>query len=191
PEAYGLDFQAFPTQAAFFPYAHAGDLDPYPLNHPLHTSRSSREIFLRFQSDPLAGDKLYRNQLIPDGRAYFTEVTSEAGILSSRIGYGLGVAVSDLNMDGYMDLYVANDFHENDYIYLNKGDGTFSQVLEKAVGHSSRFSMGTDIADINNDALPDIFTLDMLPKDEKIIKTTAGEDSYEIFQFKLRSGFHY
>lgn len=190
-EEYGLDFQGFSTQAAFFDYDNDGDLDMYLLNHAVHTSRSSGDILLRFQSDPLAGDKLYRNQLIPDGKAYFTEVTSQAGILNSRIGYGLGVAVSDLNMDGYMDLYIANDFHENDYIYLNLGNGTFSQVLEKSVGHSSRFSMGTDIADINNDARPDIFTLDMLPKDETVIKTTAGEDSYEIFQYKLRSGFHY
>lgn len=190
-EEYGLAFQGFSTQAVFFDYDNDGDLDMYLLNHAVHTSRSSGDILLRLQSDPLAGDKLYRNQLIPDGNAYFTEVTSRAGVLSSRIGYGLGVAVSDLNMDGYMDVYVANDFHENDYMYINNRDGTFAQVLEKAVGHTSRFSMGTDIADINNDARPDIFTLDMLPKDEAVIKTTAGEDSYEIFQFKLRSGFHY
>lgn len=190
-EEYGLSFQGFSTQAVFFDYDNDGDLDMYLLNHAVHTSRSNGDVLLRMQSDPLAGDKLYRNQLIPDGRAYFTEVTSRAGILSSRIGYGLAVVASDIDMDGYMDLYVANDFYENDYLYLNNRDGTFSQVLEKAVGHSSRFSMGTDIADINNDARPDIFTLDMLPKDEAIIKTTAGEDSYEIFQFKLRSGFHY
>lgn len=190
-EAYGLDFQGFSTQAAFFDYDNDGDLDMYLLNHAVHTARSTGDVLLRYQSDPFAGDKLYRNERIPGGQPYFTEVTSRAGILSSQIGYGLGVAVSDLNRDGYMDIYVANDFHENDYLYINKGDGTFSQVLEKAVGHSSRFSMGTDIADLNNDAWADIFTLDMLPKDEAVIKTTAGEDSYEIFQLKLRSGFHY
>jgi hypothetical protein len=190
-DEFGLSFQGFSTQAAFFDYDNDGDLDMYLLNHAVHTSRSSGDIWLRFQSDPLAGDKLYRNDLIPGGKTNFREVTSGAGILSSQIGYGLGVSVSDVNQDGLMDIYVANDFHENDYLYINQGDGTFAQQLEKAVGHSSRFSMGTDIADINNDSRPDIITLDMLPKDEAVIKTTAGEDPYEIFQFKLRSGFHY
>lgn len=188
---YGLAFQGFSTQAAFFDYDNDGDLDMYLLNHAVHTSRSSGDIGLRYQPDSLAGDKLYRNDLVPGGTPFFREVTSSAGIHNSRIGYGLGVAVSDVNGDGYPDIYIANDFQENDYLYINQGDGTFVQRAEVAFGHTSRFSMGTDIADINNDGLPDILTLDMLPKDEEVVKTTAGEDPYEIFRFKLRSGFHY
>jgi hypothetical protein len=190
-DAYGLAFRGFSTQAVFFDYDNDGDLDMYLLNHAVHTSRSSGDIGLRYQPDSLAGDKLYRNDLVPGGMPFFREVTSSAGIYNSRIGYGLGVAVSDINGDGFTDIYVANDFQENDYLYINQGDGTFMQRAEVSFGHTSRFSMGTDIADINNDGLPDILTLDMLPKDEAVVKTTAGEDPYEIFRFKLRSGFHY
>lgn len=190
-DEYGLSFRGFSTQVAFFDYDMDGDLDMYLLNHAVHTTRSYGDVQLRHQADPLAGDKLYRNDLVPDGKAHFTEVTSRAGILSSRVGYGLGIALSDVNLDGYPDIYVANDFSENDYLYINQKDGTFRQLLEKAVGHSSRFSMGTDIADVNNDGLADVFTLDMLPKNEAVIKTTAGEDPYEIFQFKLNSGYHF
>ncbi len=115
----------------------------------------------------------------------------QAGILNSQIGYGLGVGISDLNRDGYLDIYVSNDFNENDYLYLNQKDGTFKQELEKSIPHSSRFSMGNDIADVNNDGMTDILTLDMLPKNEEVIKTTAGEDAYEIYEFKIRYGYHY
>jgi hypothetical protein len=102
----------------------------------------------------------------------------------------LAVGVSDINNDGFPDIYVSNDFHENDYLYINQHNGTFNQQLEEAMPHTSRFSMGNDIADINNDGWQDILTLDMMPRDERIIKTTAGEDSYENFQLKLSLGFH-
>jgi len=190
-DEYGLSFKGFSTQASFFDYDNDGDLDMYLANHAVHTTRSYGPSFLRFQSDPLSGDKLYRNDLIPEGKFFFTEVTSKAGILNSQIGYALAVGVSDFNLDGYSDIYVSNDFNENDYLYINQMDGTFRQQLESSMGHSSRFSMGNDIGDINNDGLPDIVTLDMLPKDEEVIKTTAGDDPYEIFAFKLRYGYHY
>lgn len=190
-DEYGLRFQGFSTQSSFFDYDNDGDLDMYLVNHAVHTRRSYGHGSLRFQSDSLAGDKLYRNELIPMGKANFKDVTTEAGILHSQIAYGLGVGVSDLNHDGYLDIYVSNDFNENDYLYINQQNGTFKQELEKSIPHSSRFSMGNDIADINNDALPDIITLDMLPKDEGVIKTTAGEDPSEIYEFRLRHGYHY
>ena len=190
-EKYGLSFQGFSTQGTFFDYDNDGDLDLYLVNHAVHTKRSYGEAMLRFESDLLAGDKLYRNESTPGGDPHFVEVTKEAGILNSHIGYGLGVGVSDLDLDGDLDIYVSNDFNENDYLYINQGNGTFAQELENSIPHSSRFSMGNDIADINNDGMTDIFTLDMLPKDEEIIKTTAGEDAYEIYEFKLGYGYHY
>ena len=190
-DAYGLTFQGFSTHAAFFDYDNDGDLDLYLLNHSVHSSRSHGHSSLRYQSDSLAGDKLYRNEMIPHGENRFTDVTSVAGIFNSQVGYGLGVGISDVNLDGYMDIYVSNDFHENDYLYINHGNGTFGEEIEKSMPHGSRFSMGNDIADINNDGYADIITLDMLPKDEEIIKTTAGEDAYDIYSFKLGFGYHH
>lgn len=187
---YGLTFQGFSTQASFFDYDLDGDLDMYLLNHSVHTQRSYGKVSLRYQVDSLAGDRLYKNLFRETGTHKFQDVTKDAGILSSQVGYGLGVAVSDVNNDGFPDIYISNDFIENDYLYINQKDGTFVQQLEKVMPHSSRFSMGNDIGDINNDLLPDIITVDMLPQDESVIKTSAGEDSYEVYAFKLKYGYH-
>ncbi len=187
---YGLDFQGFSTQSVFFDYDNDGDLDMYLLNHSVHSVRSYGDVALRMERDSLAGDRLYRQDLGSDGKRVFTDVTRDAGIFSSSVGYGLAVGVSDLDHNGFADIYVSNDFHENDYLYLNKGDGTFAQVLEQSMAHTSRFSMGNDIADINEDGWNDIVTLDMMPSDEYVIKTTAGEDNYEIYQYKLQFGYH-
>ena len=189
-EEYRLQFKGFSTQASFFDYDNDGDLDMYLVNHSVHTRRSYGPASLRFQTDSLAGDKLYRNDLIPSGNPQFTEVTKAAGILNSQIAYGLAVGISDLDDDGFLDIYISNDFNENDYLYVNQRDGTFKQILENAIPHTSRFSMGNDIADINNDALPDIVTLDMLPKNEAVIKTTAGEDAFEVNAIRLDYGYH-
>jgi hypothetical protein len=187
---YGLDFQGFSTQAAFFDYDHDGDLDMYLLNHSVHTSRSYGDISLRLERDSLSGDRLFRND-DENGKRVFHDVTKQAGIYSSPIGYGLGVNVSDINNDGYPDIYISNDFHENDYLYINNGNGTFSERSKESLGHTSRSSMGNDIADINNDGLLDIMVLDMLPDDEKIRKQSGGEDDYELFQLKLKYGYNY
>ncbi len=191
----GLWFEGLSTQAVFFDYDLDGDLDCFLLNHSVHTTRTIGDVSSRNTIDSLSGDRLFRNDLIRDGNraatAIFTDVTTESGILQSRLGYGLGVVASDLNLDGYPDLYVSNDFNENDYLYLNRPGGKFRQVLEKSMGHCSRFSMGCDAADINNDGLPDLMTLDMMPRNEDIIKTSAGDDSYEVYRFKLSNGFHY
>lgn len=194
-EEYGLSFKGFSTQTVFFDYDLDGDLDCYLLNHSVHSASSYVAVSNRVKTDSLSGDQLFRNDLIDGGKktgtSRFTNVTHSAGILSSRLGYGLGVAVADINLDGYPDIYVSNDFQENDYLYLNNKDGSFRQVLEKAFAHTSRFSMGNDIADFNNDLLPDVITTDMLPRDEAVIKTSAGEDAYELFKYKLKFGYHY
>ena len=186
---YGLDFQGFSTQAAFFDYDIDGDLDMYLLNHSVHTSRSYGSVSLRHETDSLAGDRLFRNDE-KDGKPAFTDVTSEAGIYTSQIGYGLGVNISDINNDGFPDIYVSNDFHENDYLYINNGDCTFSERLTESIGHTTRSSMGNDIGDINNDGLMDIIVLDMLPDKEKIRKQSGGEDDYELSEIKKDFGYN-
>jgi enediyne biosynthesis protein E4 len=186
---YGLDFQGFSTQAAFFDYDLDGDLDMYLLNHSVHTSRSYGNVTLRFESDSLAGDRLFRNDE-ENGRRVFHDVTKQAGIYSSQIGYGLGVNISDINNDGYPDIYISNDFHENDYLYINNKNGTFSERLTEFIAHTSRSSMGNDIGDINNDGLADIIVLDMMPDVEKIRKQSGGDDDYELSQLKLKDGYN-
>ncbi len=187
---YGLDFQGFSTQAAFFDYDMDGDLDMYLLNHSVHTSRSYGPVSLRNDFDSLAGDRLFRNDEV-NGKHIFHDVTREAGIYSSQIGYGLGVNVCDINNDGLPDIFVSNDFHENDYLYINNGNGTFSEKLTDYFRHTSRSSMGNDVGDINNDGLLDVMVLDMMPDDEKIRKQSGGEDDYELFQLKLKYGYYY
>lgn len=184
---YGLDLVGFATQASFFDYDRDGDLDMFMLNHSLHengTFGTSKD--LRFGYHPLAGDKLLRND---NGR--YIDVTRQSGIYNSAIGYGLGIVVSDVNMDGWPDIYIGNDFHENDYLYINQKDGTFKDLLENQMNHTSRYTMGVDFADFNNDAFPDLIAMDMLPEDPFILKASAAEDNYDLFDFKLRYGYNY
>ena len=183
---YGLDLVGFSTQAAFFDYDLDGDLDMYMLNHSTHASGTFARATLRQEKHTLAGDKLMRND-----NGQFTDVTDSSGIYSSALGYGLGITIGDVNWDGYPDIYIGNDFHENDYLYINNQDGTFTERLEETIRHTSRFSMGNDIGDINNDALPDIFSLDMLPSDPVMLKNSAGEDSYDVYNYKLRFGYNH
>ena len=184
---YGLDFSGFSTQAVFLDYDMDGDLDMFLLNHSVHQNGNfaPRKNFLNtFNS--LSGDRLFRN----DGSNKFNDVTKESTINSSAISYGLGVCVGDIDLDGWPDIYVGNDFHENDYLYINQHNGTFKEDLNSRIMHTSQFSMGVDIADINNDAFPEIISMDMLPSDPYILKRSLGEDEYNTFYMKLGYGYN-
>lgn len=184
---YGLDFDSYSSSAAFLDYDLDGDLDIYLLNHAVHTQESFGRANLRLKRNYQTGDKLLRND---NGK--FIEVSEEAGIYGGINGYGLGIAISDFNQDGYPDIYVGNDFHEDDYYYLNNGDGTFTESLKQYFGHTTRFSMGNDVADINHDGLPDIISLDMLPEDEKALKSSEGDDNLQTQKLRIeRYGYHY
>jgi hypothetical protein len=186
--AYGLDFSGFSTQAVFVDYDMDGDLDMYLLNHLPHQNGTyGRRDEMLHTSGPLSGDRLYRN----DGNNHFTDVTKTSGINSSLLGYGLGIAAADINLDGYPDLYVCNDFHENDYLYINQKDGTFKDELNDHIMHTSKFSMGVDVADATNDGYPEIMTVDMLPYDPFMLKSSEGENAYDIYKLKLGLGYNY
>ncbi|WP_367753472.1 VCBS repeat-containing protein [Flavobacterium sp. WC2430] len=182
----GVADEGHSTQAAFFDYDNDGDLDLYVLNHNIKQLRNFDASFVKKMIDPDAGDRLYRND-----NNHFTDVTAQANILSNPIGYGLSVIVSDINNDGWADLYVSNDYVEEDYLYINNGDGTFTDHLKDEIGHISNFSMGADIADINNDGWPDIYTLDMLPADNKRQKLLYAPDNYELYKNTLQNGFYH
>ena len=195
-EDYGLAIETYAHQAAFFDYDTDGDLDMYLLNQAVHTPNAYRPGEIRHERDAMSGDRLYRNDtplspLEEGGRGVFTDVSEAAGIYGGANGYGLGLRIADLNNDGLPDIYVSNDFHENDYLYYNRGDGTFQEGITKSMGHTSTFSMGNDVADVNNDGWLDVLTLDMRPHDERVLKTMMGVESYSIYQFKLNHSYHF
>ena len=186
-KAYNLDADSYSSSAAFLDYDLDGDLDIYILNHAVHTQNSFGKASLRNIRNYQTGDKLMRND-----NGHFTDVSEQTGIYGGENGYGLGIAVSDFNTDGYPDIYVGNDFHEDDYYYLNNGDGTFSEKMRENFGHTSRFSMGSDVADLNHDGLPDLISLDMLPEDEKVLKSSEGDDNIQTQRLRTDLyGYHY
>lgn len=185
---YGLDFVGFSTQAVFFDYDRDGDLDMYLLNH----SVKSPEVFSKAstrQTPDEKGDKLFKN-LTAEGESKFEDVTLESGIYSSILGFGLGVGIADFNSDGWPDIYVSNDFTENDYLYINQQNGTFLESLEDKIANTSRYSMGNDLADLNGDGKPEIFTTDMLPENPEIWMKSVGEDKSEVYQIKKQFGYN-
>jgi hypothetical protein len=184
-EATGLAQAGYGTQATFFDYDGDGDLDAYLLNHSTHTEREIGVAARRTERHPTAGDRLLRND---GGR--FIDVSEAAGIYGGLEGYGLGVVASDLDGNGCPDLYIANDFQENDYLYLNQCDGTFRETISEATGHTSRFSMGVDAADIDDDLRPDLFVSDMLPEREDVLKSSASAETMNLYLLRLRAGYH-
>ncbi len=186
-EEYGLNFSGLSTQAAFFDYDQDGDLDLYLMNHSVHPNRAYGRGSQRSSFDAKSGDRLYKNE---GGK--FVDVSLEARIYQGKIGYGLGLGIGDLNGDGFPDIYVGNDFFENDYLYLNQKDGTFKEVIStqpEKLGHTSHFSMGNDLADFNNDGLIDIVSLDMLPANLETYKASGLEYAYPTYQFYLKNGY--
>ncbi|HJP64465.1 MAG TPA: VCBS repeat-containing protein [Mucilaginibacter sp.] len=186
---YGLADAGYSTQAVFFDYDKDGDLDMFLLNHSpiqLPVLDEVNTIAALKKSDSPNGVRLYRND-----NGVFKNVTKEAGISSSDLTYGLGAAVDDINGDGWPDIYVSNDYTIPDFLYINNGNGTFTNKLQSSLGHTSQFSMGNNVSDINNDGLPDIFTLDMLPEDNRRQKLLFAPDNYEKFDLTLKTGFYY
>lgn len=194
--AYGLDDQGFSTHAVFFDYDLDGDLDAYVLNNSFRPVSTLGYENIRHERDSTGGDKLYRNPGLHPGVATpgqtvpFEDVSDSVGIYGSVIGFGLGVTVTDVNQDGWPDLYVSNDFFERDYLYINQQDGTFADELPQRMGHISQFSMGADAADLNNDGYPEIFVTDMMPATDQRLKTTTNFESYDVHQRKLANDYY-
>jgi hypothetical protein len=185
---YGLDISTYAGQSCFFDYDHDGDLDCYVLNQSFKPSENLLDTSFRKKFSGMSGDRLLRNDIATTGK--FTDVSAQSGIYQSDLGYGLGIGVADINNDGWEDIYIGNDFQENDYYYINNGNGTFTESSAAHFNHYSRFSMGNDIADYNNDGQLDIVTADMLPPDEKTLKTYGSGEGMDTYKYTItRNGY--
>jgi enediyne biosynthesis protein E4 len=191
---YGLNSFGTSTQATFFDYDKDGDLDMFLLNHnpkslPVLDEASTADILKKDDSNN--GMRLFKQDKGKNGEPFFMDVTRQTGLLSSSLSYGLGAAMADFNGDGWTDMYISNDYTIPDFLYINDKKGGFVNKVQEYLGHTSHFSMGSDAADINNDALMDMFTLDMLPEDNHRQKLLMAPDNYEKFDFNLKVGFGY
>jgi len=195
-QAYGIADLGFSVHAVFFDFDKDGDLDMYLSNNSINPTDVVMDASkgLRDKRDPIGGDKLYRNDGIPSSQGGtgigFTDVSEAAGIYGSAIGFGLGISVGDVNRDGWPDIFVANDYFEKDYLYINQGDGAFKESLEEVIDETSLGSMGVDIADVNNDGYPEIFVTEMLPDEESRLKTKTVFDSWDAYTLKIRNGYY-
>ncbi|WP_170315688.1 VCBS repeat-containing protein [Larkinella punicea] len=178
---YGLDDPGYSTQSAFFDFDNDGDLDMMLLNHNVKKYDNMELAKLRNEVDELAGNKLYENR-----DNHFVDITKKAGIHQYPLTFGLGMAIADVNQDGWPDIYVTNDYNESDYLYINQKNGTFKDETQHYFRHLAQFSMGIDIADYNNDGLPDIMSLDMLPEDNRRQKLLQLQENYESFELMVQ-----
>lgn len=183
---YGLDDPGFTTHASFFDFDKDGDLDMYLLNHNVVVIREFQFAKAKEIRDPYAGDKLFRND---NGK--FVDISEGANIKGNPLGFGLGITVADINKDGWLDMYISNDYVEPDYLYINNHDGTFTDRMTDYMQHISYFSMGCDVSDINNDEWPDIFTVDMLPEENERQKLLYGPENYEHYSLMVLNGFYF
>ncbi|WP_457288091.1 VCBS repeat-containing protein [Pedobacter sp. UYP24] len=186
---YGLDDPSYSTQSVFFDFDKDGDLDLLLIDDNVKVLSNLDDMTikeLKKQEDPLARSKLFRND-----NGHFKDVSKMAGLDMSTLSYSLAGGVADINGDGWPDIYLSNDYAIPDRMYINNGDGTFTDQAQKMLDHMSLFAMGNTITDVNNDGLPDIFTLDMLPEDNRRQKLLAGLDNYEVYNINLRNGFFY
>ncbi|WP_052272883.1 VCBS repeat-containing protein [Flavihumibacter solisilvae] len=190
--AFGLDAPGTQsTQAAFLDYDRDGDLDMFLVNHSNHTYNpflNTRKV--RSTPNMQFGNRLFRNNGISNGAAVFEDVTLQSGIVNHALNFGLSVTVSDFNGDGWPDMYTTSDYSEKDCLYINMGNGTFTEQLERSFAHISKYSMGADVADYNNDGLPDLFTLDMLPENNYRQKLLRGPDEYDQYHLLWDSGYY-
>jgi len=182
---YGLDDPGYSTQAAFFDYDHDGDLDMMLINHNVKKIDNMEFAKYHNETDELASNKLFENN-----GGHFTDVSKKANIIQNPLTFGLGLAIADINQDGWPDIYVTNDYNEPDYLYINNHDGTFNEKSKELFRHMSHFSMGVDIADFNNDGFPDVITLDMLPEDNHRQKSLQLEENYETFELMLKQDLY-
>ncbi|MDP5171235.1 MAG: CRTAC1 family protein [Bacteroidia bacterium] len=183
---FGLDDAGYTTHASFFDYDRDGDLDCFVLNHALRPDFNLRVSQVKDQRHPEFGDRLYRND---NGK--FVDVSAAAGIKGNPIGFGLSITVEDFDRDGWLDLFIANDYTEQDYFYRNNADGTFTETLNPAMAHTSHFSMGSDAGDVNGDGWPDLMVLDMLPEDNFGQKVLKGPDNYSRYNMQVQYGFYH
>lgn len=192
-DTYGLALPGTQsTMAVFFDYDLDGDLDMFLVNHALHNyDPFENTSAMRKIPSPQFGNRLFKNMLIENGKNEFKDVTAQAGIINNALNYGLSVSISDLNMDGWPDIYTTSDYTEKDCFYINNKNGTFTESLQKSFTQISKYAMGSDIADCNNDGLPDVFTLDMLPEDNYRQKLLKGPDEYDKYQLIVDSGFYH
>ena len=181
---YGLADVGFSTQAVFFDMDNDGDLDMYQVN------QIADKKLLLVKSIPNNQFKYFKDHLYRNDNGKFVDVSEKSGI-SRNLAYGLSVSASDFNNDGFMDLYVANDYAEPDFLYYNNGDGTFTNVINENLKHITQLSMGTDSGDINNDGFLDLMTTDMTPEDHYRSKTNMASMSTEQFRSYVKAGYHY
>ena len=188
---YGIDDAGYSTQASFFDYDKDGDLDLLVINQSQPQFAQGGQEYAQLRNK--AAGPAFENHLYRNDGGHFTDVTKISGIKSDVLTFSLGLSTSDINQDGWPDIYISNDFNEPDYLYINNHDGTFTERSKEKLDHTSLYSMGCDVADYNNDGLPDICTLDMLPENNHDLKMHNGADNYDKFNylFGLGYGFQY